>query len=137
MAEHLFRKMLADAGLSEIQVDSAGVSPAAWLSTPFEMKWALEQEGVEKIVHSPRGLTQDRMTSADIILVMEEGHKAAVLARFPELKNKVFLLKEYAGIPGDDKEISDPFGQSKDVYRRTLSEIKEALVKVLDRLKNR
>ncbi len=134
MAEHLGRALLTEKKIPNVELDSAGVAPATWLPSPAEMQDALKEKGINNVMHSPRGLTQDRIASADVILVMEESHKAAVLSRFPEAKEKVFLLNEYAGGGNASKGISDPFGQSVAVYRQTLSEIEDALIRVIQKI---
>jgi len=137
MAEHLFRKMLKDEKIEGVSVESAGISPAAWLALPKEAREALRLEGVGEIAHSPRGLSQDKIESADLILVMEERHKETITLQYPQAAGKVFLLKSHVGIKDGAEEILDPIGQSQQVYQTTLEEIKKALSRLIYRLKER
>ncbi len=58
---------------------------------------------------------------SDVILTMTEAHKAWVIAQFPDTKDKVFTLAEYAtGTPG---EVLDAFGQPMDFYKKVLAQL--------------
>ena len=76
-------------------------------------------------------LTSSILEEMDIILTMTAYIKEAILNRFPELKNKVFSLKEYVGVKGD---VMDPYGGSISFYRETYTELEnlidELLVKI-------
>lgn len=134
MAEHLLRKMLADRGLNNVKVMSAGVAPGLGLSFPQEAQNALTQEGVPVVQHTPRRLSADLVDQADLILAMEPHHKETVLGFFPGAGDKVHVLKHFAGVGSPDEGIPDPYGQSAAVYARTLEEIKKALEKVVEKL---
>ena len=126
MAEHLFRRMLADAGRTEVKVRSAGIAPAMSLGLPMEAASALAEEGVRNVSHRPSGLDRAAVEWADLILAMERAHRDAIVGRYPAAAAKTFLLKAHAGIAGEES-IADPFGGSADEYRAALAEIKTAL----------
>lgn len=61
--------------------------------------------------HQSRLLTEDILASADLILVMEAGHKEAIVHEFPATKNKTLLLTEAVGfLPAN---IPDPYSTSE------------------------
>jgi protein-tyrosine phosphatase len=122
MAEHLFRKMLKEAGRPDVTVVSAGVMPSYHLSFPAEARTALAKEGVSEIVHAPKPVTRELVGAADQIWVMEKHHQRALASAFPEAANKIRLLKE-----NGDAGIPDPIGGTQDIYQETLDEIKESL----------
>jgi protein-tyrosine phosphatase len=68
----------------------------------------------------------------DLILCAETGHKEYILKYYPELRGKkIYTLKEYAGNPGYDMNISDPWGGSLNTYRRCAAEIEACLDKLI------
>jgi len=134
MAEQLFRKLVHDAGLSHVHVESAGVSPALAMTLPEEAQQALKDEGVEPHPHRPKGLERKVLAAIDLILTMELRHKNFVLSQFPETKGKVYLLQEYAGGISNFSDVPDPIGGSVTQYRMTLAQIKAALLKILEKI---
>ena len=73
----------------------------------------------------------------DIILCATESHKQSVLHMYPELKEKVFTMKEYAKLDnnGQDMDIKDPWGYDMNVYQNCAKEIEECNEKIIERLK--
>lgn len=138
MAEGLLRKMARERGLGGgegISVVSAGL--AAWEGDPASehARTVAAEEGFDLGTHRARRLTPDMVREADLILTMTERHKAAIVAEVPEARDKVFTLKEFAreGTEGG-LDVSDPYGGSVEIYRRTMAEIKEAVNHALDRI---
>jgi len=133
MAEHLLRKMAADAGMERVAVESAGIAPAADRSIPPEALRALAVEGVDAAAHKPKGLDAKMVRKADLILAMEPAHRAYVMTKFPEAAGKVHLLTLYAGIKRHDG-VADPYGGSDEDYGRAMADIKAALQSILKKL---
>jgi protein-tyrosine-phosphatase len=67
---------------------------------------------------------------SDIILVMEKLHEQRLLQLAPEVKNRLFLLKEFAKISTNNMDIEDPIGKPIEFYERTLAVISEAVERV-------
>jgi len=132
MAEFLMRKLLADHHLTTIEVQSAGIAPAAELEFPEEARLALADEGVIAIRHHAKPLTNDMASSSHLILTMEKRHLDWVQKRFPEAKKKTYLLTDYAGL--NKEEIEDPYGQSLATYKKILTQIKQALVCLVEKI---
>ena len=72
----------------------------------------------------------------DLILCATLSHKMAVVQFYPELRDKVFTMKEYAGLSYEGKnfDISDPWGYDKRVYENCAKEIQECLEKIVERI---
>lgn len=131
MAEALFRKMLYDLGKQdEIEVESCGIAAIEGQPASENARKVMEMEGIDLKKHKAKLLNQ-KVLDADLILTMTQGHKDFILNRFPKAKGKVFILGEFVG---DYAEISDPFGQSIDVYKKVADELKQKLSKILERL---
>jgi len=131
MAEALFKKMLRDLDKHEdIEVASYGIAAVEGQPASENANKVMEMEGIDLTGHRAKRFTQD-VTEADLILTMTQSHKDHIINRFPKAKGKVFLLGEFVG---DNMEISDPFGQSIEVYKKAAEEIKQKLWKIIERL---
>ena len=92
---------------------------------------AMKKLGIDIKVHRARQLDEELINCAHLILTMSQSHKNAILNANPELSNKVFTLAEFSGI---NKDISDPFGQSVEVYEKCAKEIFNLVKKAYDKL---
>jgi len=128
------RKMLSEEGVENVEVSSAGIAALSSYGIYGILGKVLKEEGIEITNHRPTQLTPDMVRDADLILVMEGRHKDAIIEMAPEVKNKVFLLKEFAG-EKENLDIPDPIGQPEEVYRSRLQEIKGYLSKILKKIK--
>lgn len=88
-------------------------------------KLALEGKGILNFEHLSKQVTDDDVKSADIILTMTVSHKMMLKSKYQKYSHKIFTLCEKAY--GTDKPISDPYGQSQEVYNLCLEEIKNAI----------
>ena len=120
-------------GDQKINVSSAGLAPTDHRASEHARN-LLALEGVSLDSHVPRRLTRRMIDEAFLILVMEEHHRRAILDSYPQSAGKVFLLKEYAGLDEGTPGVSDPYGGSREIYCRTLEEIREAIKKIVDKL---
>jgi protein-tyrosine-phosphatase len=121
MAEGLLKKMRSD-----FSVSSAGVSSMdGWNAMP-EAVDVMQGHGVDISNHRARQVTEEMVRDADLVLAMARHHREMLKNMFPESEEKIFTLKEYAGIGTD---IEDPYGSSKDFYEVIAEEIAEALKK--------
>ena len=129
MAAGALRRMLG-ADASRIVVESAGT--AAWDDQPATDA-AIEVAagaGVDISSHRSRRLTPAMVRGADMILVMERGHLAAVraLGADPERSH---VLSEWPGAGDPGLEISDPFGASSEAYEECWRRIQHHLERVI------
>lgn len=72
--------------------------------------------------HIPRQLTAEMIENSDIVLTMTNAHKQS-LAEF----ENVYTLAEFVG---ENKDISDPYGQSLEVYESCAKEINNLIEKI-------
>lgn len=129
MAEYLFKKMLKK---DEVTVVSAGTSVISPIPIPSVMLEILAKEGIDISSHRAKQLTQEMVDEASLILSMESHHKKELLGRYLRLNDKVFLLKEFIG--EGEIGIADPFGGDKEVYESSFLQIKDALVKLKEKI---
>ena len=134
MAQGLLKNMLREKGIENVKVNSAGIAALPSYGIYGLLEKVLKEEGIEISNHKPTQITPQIVRDADLILVMERRHKEAILEMAPEVENRVFLLKEFAG-EKENLDIPDPIGQPEEVYRKRLEEIKEYLLKILEKIK--
>ena len=123
MAEAILRKMLADTGRSRCRVISAGVSAANGYPASVEAVSACAELGIDLSAFRSAALTEQLVSSSDLILVMSNRHRQYIREYFPEAESRTFLVGEFSEISGT-AEVADPVGAPVQVFRKTA----EALV---------
>jgi protein-tyrosine-phosphatase len=128
--------MTAALGLDSerISVESAGT--AAWEGQPATPLAVLvaESAGVDLTSHRSRRVTPAMVRSADLVLVMERGHLAAVRSLGAD-PDRTHVLSEWPSgtvTAGETAlEVSDPFGASREAYEECWRRIQHHLERVL------
>lgn len=127
MAMGLLRQRLAQDGLADqVQVSSAGIWGLDGEPASAPGVEVLAARGVDIAQHRARTVTDQDMAEADLVLVMEEGHRRSLFYSYPQWLGKVFLLTEMAGAYGD---VKDPYRRPKEEYLRCADE----LARLIDR----
>lgn len=126
MAEALLRRRLppdspwqvASAGTCCL-FESEGASPGA--------TQALRELGIALDRHRNQLLTAELVRAARVIVALTRNHRDDILDRFPEARQKVFLLRSFDRRAGDSKDVPDPIGGDMGVYRRCRDTIDAAM----------
>ena len=134
MAEGFLKKSLKSEDGFEIV--SVGITAVSGFQPTKEAIEAMKEEGIDISSYASKPFTNNVAQSADIILVMSEVHKNFILHNIPDLRNKVFLYKEFADIPDQDKSIMDPIGQPLSTYRVVRDQIKQATETIISRIRS-
>jgi protein-tyrosine phosphatase len=134
MAEKIFESLIKNTHLKEIEVNSAGTAAMSHHAIMADLKEVMDQNKIKYTGHLPQRLDKNIMEKSDLILVMTRSHKEEVSWRFPQFKNKVLLLSEYSD--NEQRDIIDPIGQGKDAYRKAFGDIKDYLIKLVEKLSN-
>ena len=71
-------------------------------------------------------IAQEMVRGAELIVTMTAGQRFDILRDFPEVGNRVFLIKSF-GTSKVPVDIPDPFGGSVKDYRRIRDEIDRAI----------
>ncbi len=116
-------------GEEEITVESAGLGALVGHPASDFAVELMRERGVDITSHRARQLNPDLVRAADLILVMELGHKKAIDEMDPAARGKVHRLGEW-----QDREISDPYRQSKTVYAEALKNIEDSVADWVERL---
>lgn len=117
MAVALLRQALAGAGLGqEVAVDSAGTGAVVGAPASAGSARAMAGRGLDLSAHRGKQLDARLVDEADLILVMEEGHRRSIFYSWPRALSKTYLLSEMAG---EHVDVADPIGQDQAAYDRT------------------
>ena len=136
MAEGIFRQLLAErigCAADEIEqrgatVMSAGISasPGGAAATPaIEV---MSEAGIDLRTHSSQPVTNQIVNFADLVLTMTNGHRAAIVNRWPHLEKRTFAVRR------DNGDIGDPIGGPVELYRQCAEQIRENLVQWVDEI---
>lgn len=125
IASALFSKKLADAGVSGgWQVASAGTWARDGYPAAHESQELLSRMGLDLSRHRSRMLHESLIKNADLILVMEKGHKEALGVEFAAYKSRIYLLSEMINVVAD---VSDPVGGTLRDFQATIRDIQELI----------
>ncbi len=132
MAQTLLRELIRIQYGDEdaVRVMSAGVAAGTGSPASSQAVDVMDERGLNLSEHCSRPLDDAVMNVADLVLTMTRGHRAAILAAWPEMHDRVFTLRRDGG------DISDPVGMSVEVYRDCAAQIEEELTKWLEALGN-
>ncbi|HHU62010.1 MAG TPA: low molecular weight protein arginine phosphatase [Natronincola sp.] len=143
MAEYLLKHHAEKKGIS-LRVSSAGVGAFSGDSANKHAVDVLAELGIDAGEHRSSLVNPYLLEEFDLVLAMTESHKYQLLQAAPHLKERVHLLKAMAktieNVQELDEEIeksynvSDPFGQSIEIYRQSRDEINSAVKKVLQNI---
>lgn len=118
MAEFILKSM----NIEGLNVKSRGLYVCCASAMAFSSEAVLKANDIPFSDFYSCQLSEENIDWADVIYTMTKSQRDAILAHFPQYKDKVFTLKE-------DGDIADPFMQSDEVYRKTFFEIKYAIEK--------
>ena len=128
MAEAVLRDALKEQ--EEITVESAGLGATVDWPAAEHAEALMAERGLDISSHRARQLTPELLHAADLILVMESGHKKAIEVDDATARGKVFRLGEWR-----ETEIDDPFQKSKAAFVEALVEIDASIADWVERLK--
>lgn len=114
----------------EKRVWSAGVAALVGKpADPFAVDVAKEH-GLDLSAHRANQLAGWMCTAADLILVMESGHKKQIEAQFPLVRGKVFRVAEF-----DKSDIADPYRLPRAAFEAVFGQIDRGVAEWVQRLR--
>ena len=126
MASAIFKSLLSEKGLAGgWRVESAGTWAVEGLPAALNSQQTVSSlYKIEIQSHRSRCVDETVLSSFNLILTMEKGHKEALKIEFPTLAERVFLITEMVG---EDTDIKDPIGGPIFEYRQTARELERIL----------
>jgi len=126
MAEALFRDLVK--GREDYQVSSAGVCAYQGDLASAHAEQLMAERGHDMSGFRSRCISEELLHEATHIFAMSRSHFASIEDMFPEVADKLYLVSEFS--PDDalrGKDVSDPFGGSREAY----VEARDTLLKLL------
>jgi len=119
-AEYWAKAQLKNAGLTDIQVFSAGLRAVQTAGIEQNMQVILNQYHIDASQHSAKQIDANDVSRAEIIFTMETWQKEELSFAFPNGRGKIFTLGKWR-----DEEIGDPYRQEQVVFENIFELIKE------------
>jgi protein-tyrosine-phosphatase/predicted ATP-grasp superfamily ATP-dependent carboligase len=127
-AAELLRQRICQVGLT-VQVASAGIEAASnQQAYPLARRMA-QQYGVSLSAHRTTPLSQEMVSEADLILVMETHQARVMRENYHHSTRKLFLLGQFGHEV--DYEIQDPYGGTPEMFARCYDQITKACDQLL------
>ena len=122
MAEIMLKNKFKAAGITDIQVKSAGLMVEEGSKISLNSRKALNKRGLKASGFKPKQLTEKLLKSADLVLCMTARHKECIRGQ----KN-VYTIAEAVNV----NDIPDPYGQGQDAYEKTAQALDAACELIL------
>ena len=129
MAHWLMIKKLEEKNIKNVEVFSAGIHAMNNDIPTEDGIEVMDEYGVNLRKHRATNIRKSPIEEMDLILVMTVMHKMELVNIYPNLKKKIFTLKEYVG--ENEFNIKDPWGYNITTYRMCAAEIDRALDKLI------
>jgi protein-tyrosine phosphatase len=127
MAEALLRDALREQ--QDIIVESAGLGALVDHPASEHAVTLMRDRGLDISHHRARQITPDMVHAADLVLVMEAGHKRAIDANEPSARAKIYRLGEW-----QERDIKDPYRKSLEAFEAALADIDEGVAEWAKRI---
>ncbi|TPW14271.1 MAG: protein-tyrosine phosphatase [bacterium] len=149
MAEGLIRVRLSARAAEFATVGSAGIAAVPGVPASVHSVEACRRHDIDIRSHRSSPLTKAMIEDADLLLVMEEHHRAAILRADPGAIDRTFLISEYAlqgegpGLAfGEEKAgpgyrspgIDDPIGQDIEAYLDVFGRLDDYITRAMPRI---
>jgi protein-tyrosine phosphatase len=110
-------------------VRSAGLDALVGHPADEAVQRLMLRRGIDVSSHRAAQVSRDMLHWADLVLVMEETHRAELRLMQPSVAGKVFLLGHWIST-----EIPDPYLKAESVFEETLALIDRAVASWVERL---
>ena len=128
MAEALLKRELR--GQDEFTVESAGLGALVGHPASEYSAELMDEIGEDITGHRARQIHPNMVRDADLVLVMEAGHKRSIDDADSTARGKVYRLGEW-----QDKDIKDPYRRPKEAYADALEDIQAGVASWVERIR--
>jgi len=113
-----------------LNVSSAGIGALVGKPADAIAQEVAAEHGVSLDGHSARQATAEVLSGADLILVMETGHKSAISRIAPQVSGRVMLADHWTG----GKDVADPYKRSREFHKHVFDQLDAAMAGWASRL---
>ena len=132
MAEGILRKLLADKGIEDVDVSSAGIGtldgyPATHHAVEISLRNQIDISG-----HHSTRMTERLFRESNLVFALSRNH-FEFLEELSGAEDKLFMVKAFPKSNHADVEhsVEDPVGGSLEEYKTTFEEIQTEIVRAL------
>ena len=133
MAEAMMKNMVKKEN-KNIDIYSCGIfAEDGWNATDNAVE-VMKEHNIDLSKHRATNIRSSNIKNMDIILCATTSHKNNVINMYPDLVDKTYTIKEYAGYPKNDLDINDPWGYDLSTYRACARKIEDCLEKIMEKI---
>ncbi len=147
MAEGLFNSAVSADNMLAGKFSGSSAGLAAFegdTASSFAVRVLSDEWGIDISSHKARNVSREDISKADLVLTMTQNHRRVLVEAYPEAADKIFTLKEFvldfsqeadSVCSPHSLDILDPYGMPLYVYKECAREIKNAVDKLIEKLK--
>ena len=122
MAEKMLKRKIEERNINDkFLVCSAGIYAYPDDKSTYEaIKIMKDEYGIDLSSHRATAIRESNIEDMDLILCMTSAHMNTLKSIYPNLENRIFLIKEYVGLSGD---VEDPYGGTLNTYLSCAEEL--------------
>lgn len=117
-----------------VEVTSAGVGARPGDPASEGTRRVAERAGLDLGEHQARRLAPEAARAADLVIVMERGHRAAVLASGVPVE-RVHVIDEWPAPGEPGLPVSDPYGGSFEAYEECWRRIRRHVERIIPQVR--
>jgi protein-tyrosine-phosphatase len=114
MAERILKGKLEKINRTDVDVSSAGLIDMDSMPADPIAAGILNDHGFEGSNHHSQLLTEEMISQADMIIVMEDVHRQMMIDQYPDSARKISLLRSFS------RDYNVAFGDIKDPYKLSM-----------------
>jgi len=118
-----------------LEVRSAGLQAGEGRPADPSAVACAQRMGVSLAAHRSARVDAERLAWADLILVMQGAHVAAIERDWPQFRSRVRLLGDFLSAP--PYELPDPYGEADPVFDRVFTRVRGAVENLAARIDDR
>jgi protein-tyrosine phosphatase len=128
------KSALRKAGVKNVTVSSAGTAAVDGAKPSSGAALAARHQGLSLAGFVSHPLSQRRVRRADLILTMGPAQSEEIARRWPDARDKTFVICKYTGSPR--RAIEDPIGGPTEAYVTCAGELEDEVARVLPLVKS-
>lgn len=122
----------------DIEVCSSGTFAENGDFASYNAIEAMKINDIDLRYHRSTNIANSNILEMDLILCATISHKISVMHMYPEVKDKVYTMREYAEEIDENNgyDIKDPWGYNLDTFLFCAEEIKMCIDKTIDKIED-
>ncbi len=130
MVAGYLRHRLSRSGMSHVVVASAGTLGIEGSPAAVEAIRALAEIDIDLTGHRSRALSATDLRISELVIAMDGSHLETLAARYPQGREKRFLLRAFEAGPrpaAGASDLDDPIGEPLSVFRKQREIIRDCV----------